>query len=397
MVALVQVAAACGEVHASSQARELTVFTIHSTSGSLPECETQHDAPKKFSTPSCERCPMLTPDTEYTVLVVGDIGPPQRMGPLTAVATLAVRTAHEGQPRFAEATRVAREGVDFVDLTVQLSAPGSVYYAIAHRFVQAQFFQSYLLSSEQTNMPPQRVVRAATEAAAGLQRGAIVAAGSIEVLDARRTFSSRVRPICSSDACDVPENSAGVLLSPATDYFVTLVAISHGGGSDVTGAVAWNTAIACSSWCVVRTQRCCCCEWLLHTCMHSASNLVSQGRHLERVGNSHGVGLCCDLTSMRGFAAESTLQLSFRTLDDTEPPQPFGSFSAVSESSFDFELSQNEAGTAHFALVVPEQQERFASLVRPGSSMSQTSTGVPSGTSDPSRGAALNVAQRCFW
>lgn len=207
----------------------------------MVECVATQDSMQQAATPSCQRCPALTPDTEYTVLVVGDSGPPRRMGTLTGVSAVEVRTATGGQLRFEAQTRVTRQGVDFVDLSVQLSAPGVVYYAIAPRFGQAQFFQSYLLGFEQSDLPPQRVVEAAAQTPAGLRRGGVVAADGIQVHDAGGVVSVRVRPRCSFEACKVPENSASALLSPATDYLITLVAMHDGGDNagspDFSGAM----------------------------------------------------------------------------------------------------------------------------------------------------------------
>lgn len=68
--------------------------------------------------------------------------------------------------------------------------------------------------------------------------------------------------------------------------------------------------------------------------------------------------------------SDEVYMVDVTTLPDTVHPEPSGTFSTVTESSFVFRLQQDEPGTALVAVVLPRAQGAWSQALSPGASMS---------------------------
>lgn len=68
-------------------------------------------------------------------------------------------------------------------------------------------------------------------------------------------------------------------------------------------------------------------------------------------------------------AGSNPLALPLTTAEDTRPPQPVGTFGAITETSLSFSYRQDEPGIAYYVLVVPSDQQALAAQLPAGGTL----------------------------
>jgi hypothetical protein len=195
-----------------------------------PECSAA--AADTEAPSSCLRCPVLSSEASYVVLLVADNGPPGIIGGLSSAAIVNVTTADESAPTFTAGPDATNISTDSFALRFQLNEAGVVHFVVAYSLMQAQFYSTYLLSFAQQDMTSSQVIQQANDpgGAFGTRPDGIVAAGSI-LAPAGQAVTYTIAPDCSGSACSVAENVNASMLAPDTQYTVFLVAEDTSGNS----------------------------------------------------------------------------------------------------------------------------------------------------------------------
>jgi hypothetical protein len=90
--------------------------------------------------------------------------------------------------------------------------------------MNALYETSFLLQYTMPALSVSEVLTAAGQADSEWRANGIVSAGSVQVLEAGRLVSVGIKPACVGTVCSLPGNINQTLLSPDTQYTVSLLA-----------------------------------------------------------------------------------------------------------------------------------------------------------------------------
>lgn len=214
----------------SPEAGVQQTISIHGTAGDSEECQ-QLRAEASLSSISgwgarlrCQRCPHLLTQQDYVLALVANNGPDAQPGSLSELVLRPVRTADVAPPRYTTPPYISQLSRDFFEVSFALDEPGTVHFAVSYSRMTALYDTAFLLQYTMPALSVSEVLLAAAQDDSEWRANGIVSAGSVQVPEAGTLVSVGVRPACVGSVCSLPGNVNQTLLSPDTQYLVSLLA-----------------------------------------------------------------------------------------------------------------------------------------------------------------------------